>query len=224
MKRGEITSKQLITIIILIVSFSIILIFLGFLGLRGIISQQSCKQSLLMKESFPDFFGIDFSKIKINCEPEVICFSKGGGCDRGREIEVESRKELYSEVGKLGLDCWGLVGEGEINFAKGKKGMCGVCKIMYFGEDIKNDGSYDRLFSHHLYNVFYEDYGVKTQVSLGSFIEDEAGSRKWKASFSTDKPLSLLVYSKKWGDKYSLILFSEYTEAGLQLKCEKFLF
>tara|TARA_Y100000310_G_scaffold343846_1_gene453460 strand:- start:2210 stop:2899 length:690 start_codon:yes stop_codon:yes gene_type:complete len=128
-KKGELTSKQLITIIILVVSFAIIIAFFFMLNFRGQIDQESCRNSVMMKGAIPIFKGI----VSLKCKTQDICLSMGGDCERGEEIKVDSETELYKEMADLMADCWWMMGEGKVNYGKG----CAVCYKVYFDDGIK---------------------------------------------------------------------------------------
>jgi len=52
-KKAELTTKQIISIIILIISFSIIIAFLFMLNLREVISQETCRNSVILRSTVP---------------------------------------------------------------------------------------------------------------------------------------------------------------------------
>jgi len=140
-KKGELTSKQLITIIILIVSFAIILIFFASLGLRKTIDSESCRNSVILRGSLP--FGADVVKLK--CKTKNVCLSMGGKCDITREelttIKVEDEGELIKEMVNLLWDCWWMMGEGKVDYmssALGKnEAYCSICSKVYFDNKIQ---------------------------------------------------------------------------------------
>ncbi len=131
-KKGELTSKQLITIIILIVSFTIIVAFFVMLGLKSIISDESCRNSVMMKSiPFGDWVFV------LKCKTEDICFSMGGECGvkTDKTIEVENKDELIKETVNLLAECWWRMGEGKVKY--GGNGDCAICYKVYFDEEAK---------------------------------------------------------------------------------------
>ena len=89
-KKGELTSKQLITIIILIISFSIILIFFFMFGFESVIDEESCRNSVMMRGtfSFLDTKLVDVNPISLKCKTQDVCLSMGGDCQAGNENKI----------------------------------------------------------------------------------------------------------------------------------------
>lgn len=153
-KKGELTSKQLITIIILIISFAIIIAFFFMLNLKGTIDKESCRNSVIMRGALPA--GKDIVQLK--CKTQDICLSMGGDCSVSRkdmvEIEVDNEEELVEEMVNLLWDCWWVMGEGKVDYMSAGMGwdetFCSICSKIYFDKEIKEqyqEGiSYKRLY------------------------------------------------------------------------------
>lgn len=133
-KKAELTSKQIITIIILIISFAIILSFFLMLGLRSSIDKESCRNSVVM-------IGIPFGDwvINLKCKTQDICFNMGRNCDSKSKdlvtIDVKDKEELVKEMDNLINECWWMMGEGKGDY--GGKGSCAICHRVYFDDKIK---------------------------------------------------------------------------------------
>ena len=133
-KKGELTSKQLITIIILIISFAIIVAFFFMLGLKSSIDKESCRNSAVMR-------GIPFGNwvVTLKCKTQDICFSRGGDCDSKAKdlvtIDVKDNNKLSEEMDNLINECWWMMGEGKVDY--GGKGSCAICHRVYFDDKIK---------------------------------------------------------------------------------------
>ncbi len=135
-KKGELTSKQIITIVILIISFVIILAFFLMLNLKGEIDKEACRNSVSLRGSIPIFKNV----ISLKCKTQNICFSMGGGCEESTDeiIKIkddEDDSELTQELIKLKNDCSWMMGEGKIDY--GSKGDCAICYKVYFDDKIK---------------------------------------------------------------------------------------
>jgi hypothetical protein len=147
-KRGELTSKQLITIIILIISFAIIIIFFVSLNLRQTIDTEACRNSVILRGSLP--LGAD--TVQLKCKTQSVCLSMGEDCDVTREdlvtIDVENENELTKEMVNLLWDCWWMMGEGKVDYMSAGLGRsepyCSICSKVYFDgkiqEKYKKDG------------------------------------------------------------------------------------
>jgi hypothetical protein len=140
-KRGELTSKQLITIIILILSFAIIIIFFISLNLRSTTDSEICRNSVISRGGLP--LGAD--TIKLKCKTKDICFNMGGDCDVTRDdlvsIKVQDKEELIQELAILLWDCWYQMGEGKVNYMSAGLGngeaYCSLCDRVNFDDKIK---------------------------------------------------------------------------------------
>lgn len=139
-KRGELTSKQLIGIIILIISFSIILIFFFSLGLKSTIDKEACKQSVVMKGTLPAG-----TNIELKCKVQKVCLSLGDKCDSlDKELEtikVKDNTELIQKMSELLYDCWWMMGEGQIDYMSSGLGFneayCTLCNQVFFDKKVQ---------------------------------------------------------------------------------------
>ncbi|HLC52935.1 MAG TPA: hypothetical protein VJK03_00160 [Candidatus Nanoarchaeia archaeon] len=134
LRNGELTSKQLVTIILIIVSFAVILLFFYMLNLRSHVATEACRNSIVLRGTAP--FG---KTVQLNCKTEDVCISSGGSCTdvRGARItKVANKNELLDELGNLMYDCWWQTGAGEIDYASAGFGSvrreCIICNRIYF--------------------------------------------------------------------------------------------
>ena len=85
-KKAELTTKQLVTIIILITSFIIILFLFFRLNLGPVNDKEICHNSVIMKsKSLP-------GQGALNCKTSYVCISGGGECedfDEDEKIEID---------------------------------------------------------------------------------------------------------------------------------------
>jgi hypothetical protein len=144
-KKGDLTSTQIITIIVLIVSFGIILIFFIGLGLKGETEKERCRNSVVLR-------GINFGGVvKLNCKTEDVCISMGENCKEAiadtKTVKVKSEEELFETLSNLLYDCWWQMGEGKINYLPtGEDGpYCAICSRIHF--DNKIQAYFDRGMS-----------------------------------------------------------------------------
>jgi len=122
-KKGEMTSKQLITVIILIVSFGIILFFWSMFDWQGDINRETCHTSVILRAS-ATFKGLEFKdNIPLKCQTDRICFKNGlfsKGCDiQGtsiRNVNVGSKAELLDFIAEDIYNWHQTLGEGKVNF------------------------------------------------------------------------------------------------------------
>lgn len=144
-KKAELTTQQIVIMIILITSFSIILIFLFTLDLGKTTDEQICHNSVIMasKNKLSD---------ELNCKIRYTCISsKKGDCNNfnyNKKIEIEfnknnieeTKKELSKVIASEMATCWWMFGEGKVDYAQDYKGMrCGICNEIVFGEKLQEE-------------------------------------------------------------------------------------
>lgn len=143
-KKGALTQKQIITIIILIISFVIILAFLLMLNLKGEIDKEACRNSVSMRGLLPYFK----DSISLKCKTQDVCLSMGAGCEEpvDETINVGKREEVIKELVNLLADCWWMMGEGKADY--GSSGDCAICYKVYFDVGIYETLTYDELYNY----------------------------------------------------------------------------
>lgn len=225
-KKGELASQQIITIIILIVSFAVILIFFLYLGIKYYIGSETCKQSIELREI--GFFGKYITSL--NCPIQKVCINIGGECSGAgtdavnvKISESDLKNNVMKAIAELQADSWGLVFNGEKKFPE--EGDCFLPYIIYFDPEIQGKISSiesldylkfleqkkisgDESYLHYLYGVnTIEDYNKKQFVTLGG---------KSSSSLNLAKPLALIV----GGNPVISIYFREYSGESLKnLNC-----
>lgn len=132
MKRGEMTSSQIITIVLAIAGFIVVLIFLAILfDDRGSGDRELCKFSVLTRATSP----IDSlqASIPLKCTTEKICISESGkkdACDQfaGEEnvkpVELKGSvdqkvRQIEETSANAMFDCWSMMGEGKLDVFPG---------------------------------------------------------------------------------------------------------
>src|SRR3990167_8695022 len=140
-KKGELTTTQLVTIIVLIVSFIIILFLLFRLNPGEQSNKEICHNSVVLKSTSKGFAGsLDF---RIN----YVCISGGDDCKSltsASKIEVDlnsknSENKIMDAVAKEMADCWYMFGEGKADYSEkaSSKTQCAICSIIEFDEKIQ---------------------------------------------------------------------------------------
>jgi hypothetical protein len=179
------TSKQLITVIILIVSFGVILFFWSMFNWQGDINRETCQTSVVLRASatFKDF---QFREnIPLKCQTDIICFKNGlfsKGCniqgENVRKVGVGSKDELLDFISEDIYSWYKTLGEGKVNFME--RGLttqkyCFINSIYSLDENtkkqIESEGgiTYKKLFEYFETkqtdrgtNYFQEIYKIKT--------------------------------------------------------------
>jgi len=187
-KTAELTTQQLVTLIVLIVSFAVILILLFRLNLGEITDKEICHNSVIMKAQ---------SKLKsgaLDCRTNYVCISGGEKCDdfnpsitvdinmnqEEEKIKNDTMKAIANEM----ADCWWMFGEGKVDYiGLNIEGVitgevnCALCSIISFdenvqefmGEEVKVSDFYEYLksFKKDGKNYLSYLYGANQVKDLG---------------------------------------------------------
>jgi hypothetical protein len=228
--KGELTSNQLIAIIILIISFSIILIFIFTWDFEETIDEETCRNSIVMRGAIPVFK----DSVQIKCKTKNLCFSMGGECEfsDSSKIVVEGENSLVREIGELIYSCWNINGQGKIDYSSGD--YCNICYRIRFDDKIREESpdgiAYEGIYSYLMNfktnsdsNALYSMYklgsafSVKNEISLR---HDGLDIYSEKIDVNEDY---VIVYSH-YDDKFNppiLIKFSG-SELNSKLECDEF--
>ena len=164
-KRAELTTQQIVLLIILITSFAVILILFFRLDLGGEETQKEiCHNSVVLK-------GKSISGVSLDCRTNYVCISSlGGSCEAinpTQTIEIDlskdaAKNETMKAIAEEMSDCWWQFGEGKVDYLSlGDKGIwdkntCAVCSIVKFDKKIQEEA--EKI----TYEEFY-DYLEKTE-------------------------------------------------------------
>lgn len=160
-KRGELTTQQLVTIIILIISFVVILFLIFRLNLGEETDKEICHNSVVMKGQSALKSGA------LDCRTNYVCISGGGKCENfNPSITVDINmnqddKKLKNDIMKAiadeMADCWWMFGEGKVDYVglDVKDAIigdvnCALCSIISFDGEIqkKHIGNYLDLYTY----------------------------------------------------------------------------
>ena len=149
-KKGELTTTQLVTIIILIASFAVILFFIFRLNLGETTDKEICHNSVVLRGQS------ELTTGPLDCKTSYVCISGGGGCEQitaTTTIEAETKEETMKALAEEMADCWFMFGENkELRYTggPGSTGVhCAICSIVAFDEKVQEE------FSTIPYGEFY---------------------------------------------------------------------
>ena len=177
-RKGELTTQQLVTLIILIVSFGIILFLIFNLGLGETTNKEICHNSVLLKSK-------SVVGGELDCKTNYICISGGGKCEgfnedytikidmnpkakskeeKNEKIKNQTMKAIADEM----TDCWWMFGEGKIDYVGlsiekviiGKMN-CALCSIISFDKKIQEFGKENE--NKFTYENFYDNFLRETK-------------------------------------------------------------
>ena len=149
-KRGELTTTQLVTIIVLIVSFVIILFFIFKLNFGETTDQEICRNSVVLKEAPGDFTGT------LDCKTKYVT------------IESEDKGEIMKVIADEMASCWWQFGEGEINYGEGfteTNVHYAICSIVTFDEKVQEK------ISEITYQEFYTFLQKENKTSSQTYLQ-----------------------------------------------------
>jgi len=127
-KRGELTTQQIVTLVILIASFAVLLIFISNFDFTKEADKDICHNSVILAARSP----VD---IVLDCKT--------------RYIEIEAEEQIFETIAEEMSQCWWQFGRGKLDFVNNKffKGtQCGICSRIEFGEGL-DEGSFVDLGS-----------------------------------------------------------------------------
>lgn len=159
-KKGELTTQQIIVLVVAIVSFAVILFFLFRLNLGQTTNEELCHNSVVTRGSAV----VPSEAVPLNCHRKYLCITEDGTCEGLTRPEIEKVSlldEIYQVLADEMANCWWMFGEGRVNYVGddlSHNNYCSVCSQVYFddslesivGENIGKDGLYNFLESNKI--------------------------------------------------------------------------
>lgn len=152
-KQGELTTQQIVMLIILIISFVVILFLLFRLNLGGVTDKEICHNSVVMKSKIKGFIG------ELDCKTNYVCIGdKCEGINPTETIKINMKKEdetvkqeIMKAIADEMTDCWWMFGEGEVKYGGAWLNYhCAICSIVKFDKKIQTK------FNEITYKEFYD--------------------------------------------------------------------
>ena len=155
-KKGELTTQQIVILVIAITSFIILVYLFTQFNFGENTQAELCRNSVLMKGGsiVPD------STTPLNCKRKYLCITEDGSCEGLTDPVVEEVKnveEVYDVLANEMADCWWMFGEGKIDYVgkdSTKNNYCSICSQVLFDDSLTNledvDGtiSKDKLYDY----------------------------------------------------------------------------
>ena len=153
-KRGELTTQQIVGLIILITSFAVILFFFFRLNLGETTDKEICHNSVVLKGK-GTLAKLAAGGGSLDCRTNYVCISGGGKCeginptetkkinliDSEKPEDIKKNKEAIMEViADEMADCWWMFGEGKIDYIETgltKGNYCSICSQILFDDSLK---------------------------------------------------------------------------------------
>ncbi len=165
-KRGELTTQQIVLLIVLIISFVVILYFIFRLNLNESSEKEICHNSVIMRGNSI----LTQTAVRLNCQRSYVCITKDGDCESMANPtikKVSNEEEFYQVLADEMADCWWMFGEGKIDYVGDKaleKNYCSICTQLAFDDSLREIGAFEsgQISQDRLY-----DYLVKTSIAEG---------------------------------------------------------
>jgi hypothetical protein len=140
-KKGELTTQQLVTITVLIVSFVILLIFLFTINFGEDTRQQICRNSVeLASKKTGGIIGFGEQRLsRLDCVTNYVCASPGEKCTQSPTAEISKVNDengFYDLLANEMATCWWMFGEGELEFINKDGIKCGICSQIYLNDEL----------------------------------------------------------------------------------------
>ena len=208
-KKGELTSAQIITIVIAIMGFLIVLIALYLIFGGGFQTDEDvCKLSVLTRATAP---GAAQNLIPLKCRTSKICITNdssgkcseqfagesnvqviklsGGITDKRKKIEEVSANAMY--------DCWSMMGEGKLDlfgsattdFGLGKvTSSCVICSRVAIDKSVGNNVLFIDGDAAKGSAIDITDYMKRTQIPGQSLTYLQAFTDRGVSSYAKVEP------------------------------------
>lgn len=175
LKKGELTTQQIVILIVLIASFAVILFFIFRLNIGQETEDEICHnsvvtrgKSILPTDTFP-----------LKCKRSYVCLSSDGTCEKMVKPDlrkVQTEEEVYEVLADELADCWWMFGEGKINYAGSdltSELYCSICSQIAFDDSIKEVFGGDS-FSEE----FFQNYLLSKEVHKGETYAEYFGTKE----------------------------------------------
>lgn len=134
-KKAELTTQQIVFIIILIMSFAIILFFILRINFQEVGKKEVCHNSVALFQSTK--VGGKISTGNLNCQINYLCLSSSGKCSDfspDTTINVKTKSEIFKSLADEMTDCWWMFGEGKVDYLEESDydSQCAICSIVKF--------------------------------------------------------------------------------------------
>ena len=237
-RKGELTTQQLVTLIILIVSFGIILFLIFNLGLGETTNKEICHNSVLLKSK-------SVVGGELDCKTNYVCISGGGKCEgfnedytikidmnpkakskeeKNEKIKNQTMKAIADEM----TDCWWMFGEGKIDYVGGieaiDKSVCSLCSVVAIDKNINiNKTSYTDFYNYlkstkkdeyktYLNYLFEIDEVTDTNNFLGTHYFEPGKKYSVITGLSKEGVFSSIVEKLNIGKGIRELIFGDGTE------------
>ena len=200
-RRGELTTQQIVILIILIASFAVLLFLLFRLNLGSSSNTEICHNSVVTRGSSV----IPTESVPLDCQRAYVCITSDNSCEqmtKPKKIKVKTEEDVYEVLAEELSNCWWMFGEGEINYVGKdfkKKLYCSICSQIAFDESVKkifdNKNEFDRekLYIHMANNKMSGSDKTYSEYLFDTNNLEEINSKNSFGTVSLDSNLYVLM-------------------------------
>tara|TARA_Y100000310_G_scaffold339732_1_gene433365 strand:- start:2672 stop:3694 length:1023 start_codon:yes stop_codon:yes gene_type:complete len=136
-KKAELTTKMLITIILVVLGLAIILFVYFQLDWTGRVDKEVCHQSVVYRATLPSIAGLKaYAPLKCKTDNMCITSKRLGKCEELENVKgvtrvvVDDKTEIEKTIAGEVIDCWNTMGQGKLLvFSEGVAGKYGIGQI-----------------------------------------------------------------------------------------------
>lgn len=232
-KRGELTTQQIVTLIILIVSVAVILFLIFRLNPGATSNKEICHNSVMLKARGKGLVS------ELDCRTSYVCISGGGECEgfsstEKININAENKGELLKAIADKMAECWWMFGKGQVDYqgtwdnaAQTIKFWedfhCAICSEIKFDEIMKEDKiTYEELYEF----LSGTEYGKESYLEYLYGESDVAGVFELSKKISPSDEISfsgkyIIATGMKKGE-HMAPYFVKSSEVASKTECEFF--
>ncbi len=238
-KKAEMTTKQIVGLVILILSFSVILFLFFRLDLGKTTNKEICHNSVILKSNN------DFSSGSLDCRTTYVCVSGERDCEKiNPDITVKvldnlnKKEQIMKSLAEEMADCWWMFGEGNAGYVSktSTSKQCAICSVVDFDSSLEQEiGSINYAeFINYLkttkkensqtyYNYLYGNIDIEKVKGAGVFNFDKNGliNLSEKQSVLTGMDANWGVGGLNSDDVLSVFLVQ--TSETSSTKCDEFI-
>ncbi len=186
-KKGELTTQQIVMLVILVTSFAVILFFLFRLNLGKETDQEICHNSVVMRGNSV----LPKDAVSLNCKTNYVCITEDGTCEgliKPEVKKVETENEVYEVLANEMVDCWWIFGEGKVDYVGGDfkhNNYCSICSQILFDDSLKNlkevkDG---KISKDELYDYLGKTNMNGKEITYSEYLFDTKNIKGIKQEF-----------------------------------------
>lgn len=202
-RKGEMTTEQIVILIVLIASFAVILFFISRLNLFSENEDNICHNSVVARGNVAKISGSTSNSIPLDCERSYICITSDKVCPNMQKpivIKVKTKEDVYRALAEEMADCWWMFGEGKINYVGADmfdKLYCSICDQIVFDASVKKIFDSDNFSRVEFYNYLVKN-NVSSGISYSKYffnIDDFESFSGWGelGAINLDKPYYILT-------------------------------